>query len=394
MKIKLFITVLLVVILTGGCLQHNIQTENEVRPGVYMSNDPAEFSYPTSGYRVYFVGESHGNRETKLVFREYLKKLYEDAGLRDVILEEDQSYESDANAYVHGQVDQLAEGLCLRNDILNHIREFNASLPENQQVVVHLVDVDSPFPIIHKHLMELKDQIGSDADAIQVPRSSDLRNWNSQQRADLIMELQDIAANRPEILNGLDTVSLSLDWFFLGNRMDTRMPAAAGGQAFFAPIREDVITKNIEFLLNQLKDKPVLAFFGANHGMKTQGFAELPIEGFETWVERLTLSGVPVYSVTINALAGEGYWRGDTFTYEAPGEQQYEGVDGYRFGDGTTLVSLFETHPDRQILFVDLATEDNTDVQLPKSYLDIPASQLYDGLILFKEFTPMENACQ
>jgi hypothetical protein len=94
----------------------------------------------------------------------------------------------------------------------------------------------------------------------------------------------------------------------------------------------------------------------------------------------------------ILGMSGQGFWHGQSFDYEE-GNMQYEGVDGYRFEDGTSLSSLFEMYPDRGILYADLRTGENANIGLPSDYLDVPASQVYDGLVIFKEFTPMEDAC-
>lgn len=393
MKTKLIATALLVAILLGGCSGEKISNENEVRPGVYMSNTPVDFPFPTSGYSVYFVGETHGNRETKLVFQTFLKNLYQQAGVRDVILEEDQAYEAEANAYVFGLADPLPHGLCLRTDILTQVREFNATLPADEKVTVHLVDVDSPFPIIYQHLKALKEQIGPAAEAIQLPHLSDVRNWSAEQKESLVNELKEASKGKPEIVNALDTIAMSFAWHALGNSMDTKQPAGPGGRAAFAPIREDVITKNIEYVLSHLNGKPVLVFFGVDHGMKTMGDPNPPVEGFKPWVQRLVESGIGVYSLSIDGLSGTGYWRGESFTYEEPGGQQYSETTQYEFEDGTPIVSLFEAHPDRGIIYVDLRAEANSTVKLPPMFVKLPASKLYDGLVFFKEFTPMENAC-
>ena len=45
-----------------------------------MSSDPADFPFSTSGYTVYFVGEAHGNQETKMVFQAYLKNCMKSLG--------------------------------------------------------------------------------------------------------------------------------------------------------------------------------------------------------------------------------------------------------------------------------------------------------------------------
>ena len=372
--------ILLVVVLLGGCAKNK-----EVRSGVYMSSDPADFPFPTSGYTVYIVGESHGNHETKLVFRSYLNKLYKEAGLRDVILEEDQAYESDANVYVRGSSETLPDGLCLRADILGQIREFNAELPDHEKVTVHLVDVDSPFPIIYKHLTELHSQMGSMGESVPVPELSEIKYANSEKLFGLLNDLRSVSAGQPDILNELDTVQLSLEWYYLGNRMDTGMPT--GSRTQYAPIWEDVITKNVQYVLSQLNGKPVLAFFGLFHGMKVDADPNPPVKGFKSWAQRLTEDHVAVYSLAMFGASGTSSWRGETFSSDE------EFLNDFKLADGTTLLSLFDSHVDSSIVYTDLRTEDNSTITLSSELLNFPASRLFDGIIIFKKFTPMENTC-
>jgi hypothetical protein len=387
MKTRIAAGVLLIAVLLGGCAMGETFKAKEVRPGIYMSSDPADFPFPTSGYRVYIVGESHGNRETKTVFQAYLKKLYENANLRDVILEEDQAYETEANAYIHGLSDTLPDGLCLRADILGIIREFNSSLSDNEKVTVHLVDVDSPFPIIYKHMTELHSQLGLVGEAVQMPELSEIQYAKPEKLYGLLDELRSASADQPDILNGLDTVQLSLEWYYLGNLLEIGLPT--GMLKNFAPIREDIITKNINYTLTQLSDSPILAFFGTNHGMKAQGFPNsyLPVKGFKSWAERLVDKGITVYSLAMYGASGESFWHERSL----PNDEEF--LKDFKLEDGTPIVSLFKTHPESNIVYTDLTFGDNSTIRLSPDLLDTPASQLYDGIIIFKEFTSMENAC-
>ena len=148
-------------------------------------------------------------------------------------------------------------------------------------MTVHLVDVDSPIPIIHKRLIELHSQLGAAGEYVQIPELSEIQYANSKKVYTLIDELRNLSSGQPDILNGLETVRLSLEWYYLGNQLDVGWPV--GGPKYLAPIRENIITKNINYVFPQLKDKPVLAFFGVNHGMKAQGIPDpyLPIKGFK-----------------------------------------------------------------------------------------------------------------
>ena len=388
MKTRVVANILLIVFMLLGCAEAETSSATnsatEVRPGVYMGNDPAEFKFPTSGYTVYIVGETHGNNEAKLVFQSFLENLYQDAGLRDVILEEDQAYETEANAYIHGLTDELPKGLCLKADILGIIRDFNSGRSDNEKVNVHLVDVDSPLPTIYQHLLEIHQQLGSAGESISFPDFSEFREWLQKDMYSLIDEIRKASHDQTDIINGLDTVSLSIEWYFLGNRLDTGM--ARGIRYTFGPIREDVITKNIRYLLDQLDGKPVLAYFGSWHGMKTQGDSNPSDSDFKSWAQRLIESDISVYSVAVTGFAGKGYWRGEVLEYD-------DEIYMYQFEDKTAINSLFDTHPDYGILYANLNVGDNPKITITPEFWDVPISQIYDDLIIFKKFTPMENVC-
>ncbi len=403
MKRRLLQSLLLATLLVGGCggktqptltvptatQTPTAEINKEVRPGIYMSNDPADFPFPTSGYAVYIVGETHGNQQTKQVFQTYLKVLYNKTGLRDVILEEHQAYESDANAYLQGRTAALPDELCRRTDILGMIREFNATLPTNDKVVVHLVDVDSPLSVIYKHLIELHTRLGSKGTSIQVSPLSEMETWSPKLVYDLMDSLQNTASDDSDILKELQTLRLSFRWYFLGNELDSDTKATVS----FTPLREDIIAQNIQNLISRLDDKPILVFFGSAHAMKANPFLGSPVKNLRTWAQRLTEAGVSVYSLDVEPMAGSGYWRGETLQYAEYARQ-------YQFENGSLLSSLFDTHPDAGIIYADLRAEENKNFKLPnelspgvQQLQDMPASQVYDGLVIFKEVTPMENAC-
>jgi hypothetical protein len=229
--------------------------------------------------------------------------------------------------------------------------------------------------------------LGSAAASISLPTLVAFTDWSPNQRKALVTELKKASADQPAILDRLETVDLSLKWYNMGNRLDENIPI--GLQKYFGPIREDVITKNVQSVLSELNGHPILVFFGGGHGMKTSDFLG---EGLTSWAQRLNDNGTKVYSLSILGASGKGFWHGQSFDYKE-GIQGYEGVDGYRFEDGASLTSWFETYPDRGMLYADLRTGENAKIGLPSVYPDIPASQVYDGLVIFREFTPMEDAC-
>lgn len=378
MKQKLRIALLLIFLTLTAC------GTNEIRPGVYVTDDVASLPLPTEGYRLYIVGEAHGNRETKLLFITYLKRLHAEAGIRDVILEEDQAYESVANAFVSGESDTLIPELCLRTDVLTLIREFNAAQPDGEKIKVHLVDVDSPMSTVHLHLQSLREQIGAPAEAIQIPELAEFETWKRGEMYKLIRELEAAAVDNPASLNGLETAHDSLRWYFLGNRIETG--EAVGYRALFAPIREEVITRNVQFLLESLGDKPLLAFYGSAHGIKLQADPNPPRDGFASWAQRIFESGIPVYSLDTLPLSGGYFWRGSLYPYG-------DGIESSRLPDGANLGQLL-IEQDKSILYVDFRAEENAMSTLPSEYADIPAGQVYDGEVIFREATPMEDACK
>jgi hypothetical protein len=330
---------------------------------------------------VYIVGERHGNQETKQLFQIYLRSLHQKAGVRDVVLEEHQAYEPDANAYVLGRMDMLPEELCRRADILGLIREFNATLSEDEKVKVHLVDVDSPLPVIYKHLTDLHVRLGSKGASIQIPPLSELETWGPKSSYDLIADLQSAAADQPDILKELETLRLSFRWYFGGDELDSNTWATKN----FMPLREEIITQNIRNIIACTNGRPIFAFFGARHAEKGEA-DPTPRIVLRSWAEQLNESGMDIYSLSVEGMAGNGYWRGESYQYEELWSQ-------YQLSDGSLLPSLFESHPGASIIFTDLRADENQNIKLPAGALDISASQLIDGLVLYKEFTPMENAC-
>jgi hypothetical protein len=224
MKIRSLAVVFLIIFMAVGCTGSALQGTEvptatqtpvvEVQPGIYMSNDVAVFPFAASGYDVYIVGETHGNQETKELFQTYLRMLYKDAGVRDLVLEEHSAYEPDANEYVLGKTGALPEELCRRMDILGLIRQFNTTLLEDQKVNVHLVDVDSPLAIIDKHLVDLSTQLALKGISIQIPPLSEMEMWGPKSAYDLIASLQNAAADQPDVLKELAVLRMSFKWYF------------------------------------------------------------------------------------------------------------------------------------------------------------------------------------
>jgi hypothetical protein len=183
-------------------------------------------------------------------------------------------------------------------------------------------------------------------------------------------------------MDGLETVHQSFRWYTMGNDMDKGI----GSSKTFAPLREDIITHNMQYLITKLNGKPILGFYGASHAAKIMPYPNPPVEDFKSWAQRLSESGIDVYSLYVTGIAGDGYWRDESIQYP-------DSLGQFQFKDDSFLSSLFESHLGAGIIYADLRAEENKSIKLPPDHLDIPASQAFDGLVLYKEYTPMENAC-
>ncbi len=165
--IRALIPIFLASLLIAPCAAQDLP------PGVIGGTDYNSIPIPVSGYQIYMIGEFHGARETKSLLLAIMTRLHRESGLRDIALEEDQVYQSAARDYVDGEIDILPTALCLRTDVLETIRQFNASTDANERLRVHLVDIDSPIQAIREHLLDLKGRLG--AQAVVIPDEQTLR---------------------------------------------------------------------------------------------------------------------------------------------------------------------------------------------------------------------------
>jgi hypothetical protein len=359
----------------------------QLQSGVYVTNDVSTLPLVTSGYELYVLGEAHGEQEMAELLLSYLADLHATLGLCDVILEEDQVYEQEANDYVLGITDTLRVDLCLRANVLTGIRSLNSQLADDERIRIHLADLDSPLLAIHLHLQRLHQQLGPGAESIQMPTPEEFKAWTREalgkhMMVDLVEQLEGAAGDRDSILAELGNVRLSLDYYYAGNRIGIGPPE---GTVWNAPIREDGITHNIEHLLRELEGAPALAFFGSAHAMKSEG-VQSRVPGLQSWAHRLVDSGVEVYSLRAWSLSGRSYWRGTESEVTGNGSQ-------IQFADGSSLATVLEAAPDAAIVYVDLRSEANASTRLGDPFLDVPARTVYDGLVVFREVQPMDHTC-
>jgi len=221
----------------------------ETPPGVILGTDYKSVPIPKTKYQVYLVGDFHGARETKWFLEGFLARLNQEVGLRDVAVEEDQVYERAAIDYVDGKVDRLPAALCLRTDVLDMIKAFNASVAADRRVRVHLVDIDSPMQAIREHLLLLKEKLG--AHQVVIPDEESLRRTGLE----LIQKIKPLASEEGSKAE-LETIKSSIIANREGIEVGTSLPK---GNPLHES-REGAIARNLLRVLKCAGEGGVLAF--------------------------------------------------------------------------------------------------------------------------------------
>jgi hypothetical protein len=345
-------------------------TAQSLAPGGWAGRDLSAFPLPVSGYDVYMLGEVHGVRETVAVFAQYLAKLYEQAGLRDVALEEKPAYEGDAQAYTEGKSDRVPAPLCLRAGVLEAIRRFNQAHSAGP-VRVHLVDIDLNAAAIRDHLLALRRQVPGAA-AVKVPAAGAIAA-----RGLVTVAALDRLASAPAIQRELRTVRHSIRTLQLG--LDV-----AAGQFKGSPYlddREDAIVANITDVLRDQR-RPLLALYGNDHVSKTllRNGGPRQDSDFPPAALRLERAGIRVFSLVTLPLDGRSNWRG------RESGLLWTAADG-SLSSGETLDRVFARAPGTAILYIDPAREP---VRLPSQDLTRSGA---DAFLLFARGTPAEDRC-
>jgi hypothetical protein len=343
----------------------------ELHPGVWGGRDLSAFPLPVTGYDVYMVGELHGVQETEGVLLQYLARLYEGAGLRDVALEEKSVYQRDAEAYVESKSKTLSAPLCLRTGVLNAIRRFNEGRKESELVRVHLVDIDFNAEAIREHLSTLKEQIRG-TESVRLPAPGGIKAHGLETVAALQRLTQD-----QEILGELRTVGHSIRAYQQG--LDGGTGDVKGSP--YLNDREDAAVSHI-IDVHSRHGLPVLALYGNDHVSKVPLHNGGPNQDtdFPPMALRLERAGIKVFSLVTFPLAGRSNWRG----HER--ELMWTASDG-ALNNGMTLDRVLASDPGREFLYIDPRREP---VKLPSQ--DLTRSRA-DGFLLFSHGTPAENRC-
>ena len=359
-----------------------------VRPGIHLTNDPSHLPLPTSGYQLYVIGEPHGQKEVRDLTFSYLVKLYKEAGVRDIILEQIPSfYETEVNAYVLGVSDTIRGNWHPAADILIDIRKYNDELPGKEKIHVHLPDLDMAFSTIYFHLRALHEEVVPDNEILQIPLLSELKTWEEEELLTLVDALAQSAHTRGDIADECETVADSIRWHFVTSRME-KGELSTHEFIDHEYIRETRISLNVQRLVTELDDKPVLALYGGYHIQKFPAMIVSPFgkEMFldsASWVQRTVEAGVHVYGVFSMGLKGQEGMNTDHRSVEKkPGD--------IRLADGTTAEAIFTMQPDDNILYIDLRVEENHTLRLGNDFNDVATGDIFDGVVLFREVHPQE----
>ncbi|MCB1020447.1 MAG: hypothetical protein KDC27_10990 [Acidobacteria bacterium] len=321
---------------------------------------------------MYLIGELHGVQENEEILHEYLSRLYSDAGLREVAIEEDSVYEPAAQAYVDGRSSALPPALCLRAGALQALRAFNEG-KRSDPVRVRLVDIDSPATAIRQHLLAIKEQAPG-ADAVHLPPVAELEARGME----TVAALRALGLSQPQ-LSQLRTIEKSIRAYQQGLEVGTT--SGFKGSPYLDD-REEAITSNILEMVRTDGGRSVLVQYGSDHvsrSLRRDGGPDRN-RAFSPLARRLAGAGVKVFSLMTVPLSGRWSWRG------RDGEMFWAPNDGH-LADGAGFDQVFAEAPDAKWLYVDRARQR---VTLPST--DMTAYDV-DAYLLFTEAIPMENHC-
>lgn len=369
----------------------------ELRPGVYAACDASALPLPTCGYDLYVVGEIHGSNEVVGFFLDYLERLRESISLRDVALEASPAFERGVNEFVAGVAPTLpdlwywelagADTLSL----LHGIRAVNETLPEDERIRVHLIDLDYGYEAIRRHVLAVRDGLGTAADAIEIPSLTDFERLSEGEMLDLVACLELVASEQEGALDELQGLRDSVRFRFVRGAVSRWEEAANECTA----VRDGAIARNVLRLRDRWEGAPMLVLFGGAHVQEERILTGVVV-GFRTvaidepyWVERLTGSGVDVFSLLICGLSGS------VFSHDVLVRVAVD-PDELLFADGGTLRELLADLPEGGLVYVDLQDGANALVtfgarfspQTARFDPEKPAGEAFDGIVLFERLTP------
>ena len=325
---------------------------------------------PTSGFEAFLVGELHGLSENGRFQLEYLERLHDQIGLRDVAIEEDAVYEEAAQAFVDGRTARVPSPLCLRTDLLEGIRRLNQQLPSAERIRVHLTDIDSPASAIRAHLESIRRQLGA---SVPIPPRAAIKTRGLQAVSEL-RTLDMDAVTR----SALRTVELSIASYRQGLEIDRGTPKGSP----YLDSREEAIASNILDLLGERRIPSLLVLYGTDHVARNPRRDGGPARDrpFAPMGLRLQQAGVKAFAAVTFPLSGTSFWRG--IRTDLP----WTAADG-RLESGELLSSVLAGAPDGDVVYID-ATRHR-----PRLPSEDVSRMVVDAFVLFQSGSPMQERC-
>jgi hypothetical protein len=342
-----------------------------IRPGVWSASESSEIPLPASGYQAYLVGETHGLERNEPFQLQYLERLRRTSGLRDVAIEEDSVYEAEAQAFIRGEGEALPPELCLRAGVLNGLRRINQRLRAEEQIRVHLIDIDSPASAIASHLRAVQRNLN--ANNVKVPEASNIGRDGLAAIAKFRQQ-----PRSESIRSELRTIALSIVAYREGLEVGLGEPKGSP----YLESREEAVAANLIDLIQTGRAPSILVLYGADHVSRTlrkDGGPERN-QPFQPMALRLRNAGIRAFSAVTLPLAGELRWRGRHM------ELPWTAADG-RLSSGETFQQLLAAYPKAEYFYIDASRERSSLPSQDISRMDV------DAFVLFRSSPAMTDRC-
>lgn len=368
---KIFTPLIILLVLALGCVSNS-----ETGPVVYFTHNISDLPLPTSGYDIYVIGETHGHTDIGPLFINYFEKLHQSTNCRHIILEKSPVFEEEINEYIRGYNRNWSHSWD-SSYIFSSLKTMNKTLPENDQVYVHCVDVDYTLNLVHTHLQHIKEQINQAVD-IEIPPLSQFETWEKEHMLALVDQLLDTTADI-SLERELRHIQYSVQFAYLyeetGGHWEKEINDASA-------IREEAMAKKVTCLLQET-NSPLLGLFGAWHVQKCLGIKPISTLKEAPWTQRVTESGIKIFSMFVGTIDENKNKEDKDSTIISP--------DQFIFSDGTPLAAILDKKIDYHIVYIDLRLEENKSASFGQSFSSngifdssIPAEKIYDGILLFK----------
>jgi hypothetical protein len=237
------------------------------------------------------------------------------------------------------------------------------------------------------------ERLGEEAKDIEIPLTSyHFHTWSEEALLQLADQLIDAAADDHTLIDDLEALRLVLRHYcaYRGLRRGDEEPKE------IVSLREAAIAENMQHLLDRLEGKPVLVLCGSWHATKIlHEVWNRPYNEVQSWVQQLAKEGVSIYSLHVIGLSGLTGIGGSSLRFPVRCE-----TDTFLFPDGESLSTILELAPQHEDIYIDLRVEENAGVRFRlctvqgfNNETSVLVGELFDGIVFFKEATPIAQAC-